>query len=81
MLVQDHLRLVEQAAEPTRLGRFRELPAGAAASHGRQRQHVELSGFVAGGQLELPAVGQSFAVVGFGADEFGNDEGDLQAPG
>jgi len=25
--------------------------------------------------------GQSFAVVGFGPDEFGNDEGDLHAPG
>ncbi|EXI67833.1 MAG: hypothetical protein AW08_01774 [Candidatus Accumulibacter adjunctus] len=57
------------------------LPAGAAASHSRQRQRVELSGFVAGGQLEVPAVGRSFAVVGFGPDEFGNDEGDLQAPG
>ncbi len=56
MLVQHHLRLVEQAAEPTRLGRFRELPADAAASHGRQWRHVERPGFAAGGQLEVPAV-------------------------
>jgi hypothetical protein len=46
MLVQDHLRLVEQLAQPARLGGFGQLPADAAAGDGRQRQDIEAAEFV-----------------------------------
>jgi hypothetical protein len=57
VLVQDHLRLVEQLAQPARLGGFRQLPADAAAGNGGQGQNVETAEVGASSQLQIPAIG------------------------